>query len=170
MRHLVATTLAAFLCGVTMGQAAEHWQTLEVPEAGFSVSLPDAPKVSEPKSLIGETSRNYIVEMGESAYLVSYTIYPPERVRSLDARALLDAVRDAAVQDVGGRLTSERRFNLGAAEARELVIAGGDGLVYKARLYVQGERIYRTIVDGPPGFDGSAAATRFLDSFRIEPP
>jgi hypothetical protein len=150
---------------------AAGWQPLVVPEAGFSAELPDAPKVSEPKpSPLGERARDYLVDLGQDAYLVSYTIYPPERAKALNARALLDAARDAAVASVGGVLRSERRFSFEGGDARELVIDGVGAMVYKARLYVRGVLAYRTIAGGPAGFETSRDVARFLDSFRLTSP
>ena len=168
MKYAVAAMLSLSLCGAAFAQAS--WQTLAVPEAGFSIDLPGVPTVTEPPSSpLGERSRRYLIDLGPTAYYVSYTVYP-KPVAGVTSGGLLDTAREIMLESVAGSLREEIHIRPPGdgteGEGRELVIDGKDETVYRVRIYVRGMRVYRVMAAGPKGFETNDSAKRFFGSFR----
>jgi hypothetical protein len=170
--RLLLACFCLLYAGAASGQTS--WQTVNVPEAGFAIDLPGTPTVTEPAaSPSGERSRRYLVDLGPTAYYLSYTIYP-QPSPGITSGGLLDTAREYLVESVAGSLREERRIrppgDAAQGDGRELVIDGKDGTVYQVRIYVRDQRVYRVMAAGPKGFETDATVQRFFASFRFVEP
>lgn len=167
--RIAVVALFGLLFAAAPALAQATWQTLAVPDAGFAIDLPGMPTVTEPQSSpLGERSRRYLVDLGPTAYYVSYTAYP-KPVTGVTPGGLLDSAREIMLESVAGSLREEihiRPPGQGEGEGRELVIDGKDETVYRVRIYVRGTRVYRVMAAGPKGFETNDSAKRFFGSFR----
>jgi hypothetical protein len=172
--RISAAALFGLLLAAAPAYAQATWQTLTVPEAGFSIDLPGVPTVTEPQSSpLGERSRRYLVDLGPTAYYMSYTVYP-KPVAGVTPGGLLDSSREIMLESVAGSLREEIHIRPPGdgteGEGRELVIDGKDETVYRVRIYVRGMRVYRVMAAGPKGFETNDSAKRFFGSFRYTEP
>jgi len=141
------------------------WQAYESPAGRFKVLFPGAPIVKHGtrRTEIGEilTSRYSAADRAGATYDVTFTDYPKEGIAKLNAEQLLDATRDGLVYLAKGRLISEKPLPAG----REQEIEGGDGMRYRVRLLLVGNRLYQlSALAKPPD---RADAPKFFGSFAL---
>lgn len=94
-----------------------------------------------------------------SVFGVGYADYP-----ALD-EGTLDGVRDALIRNLGGHLLEERPLLLPELAGREFAAAGGNRTL-RARLLVDGTRLYQIALIGEGHALSAADADLFLSSFR----
>lgn len=144
-----------------------------MPGGDFVVSVPGKPEVyKDVTEKDGGIWRVYEVDQGSVDYSIDYYVSATGRkAGSLDAR--LDALRDAVVRSLKGKLRNERRFSLGETRATEMIIDLPEkDQTIKARFYVRHDQAsrdisYKTVVVGPAGYDANPNTARFLDSFHF---
>jgi hypothetical protein len=167
LRILVFAALATSL---TLGaaRAAEPWKEFRSAEGGFAVSFPGTPKtnVGAPNQT-GPISHSFYVDAGPSSYVVMYIDYQPGTLSGKDPQGLFDSGRDNLVKGKKVKIRVDRKFTLADHPARKIVIEGADGSIQIFNLYLVKDRVYEVISGGPKGFDKSADAKRFNDSFRF---
>ena len=149
--------------------AAQDWHTYSYPADGFSISAPAQPVVSM-QDVSGDDGlvkmHNYLLELGTAALYASTS-----ENAALPSANLDDALKGAeqgAVDNVHGRLVSDKRIALGSYPGVEME-ADSDSAHFTARIYIVRSRLYLTLVISAPGKPYPDAA-RFLDSFRLLPP
>jgi hypothetical protein len=168
-----ARLVGLLLLGLAACAAGRDWPEFRMPGGDFAVSVPGKPEVY--KDVIekdGGVWRVYDVDQGSVDYSIDYYVSGTGRkAGSLDGR--LDALRDAVVRSVKGKLRNERRFSLGETRAAEMIIDVPEkDQSIKARFYVRHDQAgrdisYKTWVVGPPGYDANPNTARFLDSFHF---
>ena len=149
------------------------WQPFTPAQGGFTISMPDKPKadVLSTNTAVGVIDLNiFLIEMDDSAYIVSYADYPESLVRNNNTDVMLDGARDGAVANVDGKLLAERRITLQGYPGRELLVEaqskGVQGLV-RARVYLVGRRLYQMLVAGSEAQFSESDAEIFLNSFQL---
>jgi hypothetical protein len=167
MRALV---LAALTISLMLGvaRAAEPWKEFRSNEGGFAVSFPGTPKMttSDPNQP-GATSHSFYVNAGASSYVVIYADYEPGTLNGKDPQGLFDSGRDNLIKGNKVKIRVDRKFTLANHPARKIVLEAADGTIQIYNLYLVNDRIYEVISGGPKGFDKSADAKRFNDSFHF---
>jgi hypothetical protein len=167
--------LAAFLALTValLGQGAwaqGGWHTMTGPEKSFTADLPAAPKYTATKMQTGTgatyTMHQYMVEVGDIAYVVQTAIYPPD-VDISKPRANLQGGLDNAARNMdGGKWAS---VDWPAREGLTAYDAAGvrKGLAVRSFSAMKGRRIVTLTNAGPAGSARSADANRFIASLRI---
>lgn len=152
---------------------ALDWREYRPAEGGFSVLLPQKPAQSERRLATpagAVVMRMLSVRVGEQMLGAGFADFPAPITDSL-----VDAMRDALLANISGRLDAERAIQAGAASGREFAASGtlgrGDGARpgrLRARLLVRDQRYYQLVWLGGPDDMSAADIDLFLASFKIE--
>jgi hypothetical protein len=99
--------------------------------------------------------------------VANWVDYPPDLAADLPEQ-LLDDSREGALDNLGGKLVSEKEIKLGKHAGREILIeVAKQDRLFRVRVYLVENRLYQTVVFGPPKFVKSKEAERYLDSFKL---
>ena len=152
---------------------ALDWREYRPAEGGFSVLLPQKPAQSERRLATpagAVVMRMLSVRVGEQMLGAGFADFPAPITESL-----VDAMRDALVANVGGKVDTERAVQAGDASGREFAASGTVGRGagarpgrLRARLLVRGQRYYQLVWLGGPDDMSAADIDLFLASFKIE--
>ena len=171
MRRILSRMLcaAALVLGVSMAAGAvDVWKEVRSSEGGFTAVFPADPKIkTEPPDLSGGVANVYLVDLGKTAYEVSYTDYQPGTFAGRSVDAIFNLARDDLVKGQPVKLLADRKITLGDRPGREVVFADQDGYTQVYRFFVVKDRIYAVVAGGPAGSEKSPEAKRFLESFRL---
>lgn len=168
MRRLIPILIAALALA-----APAHAQTAWVPykdaDGHFTAAFPADPKTSDIMDGSGRRKLDLIVELSDDeAYLLSATVFPSGTEAGTPTAQVLDKVQAAARADFPNAvpLRSEP-VPMGEWQGREFAMKLDNGLIYRARIFWTGTRLYQvvTVVGEKRGADKSVR--RFLDSFKI---
>ncbi|MFO0822221.1 MAG: hypothetical protein U0792_03745 [Gemmataceae bacterium] len=153
---------------VALGQGTDSYSSKD---GMFTAQFPGKPKENTQKrnTPLGQlqvAATTFAMADG-SAFLVSYTDFPPGTVTATTRASLFDGARDALAASKG-KVISEKQLEFGPEKlpARELVVQMGDDQAI-FRLVLRGDRIYHVAVMGKTAFVSGAKATKFLASFEI---
>jgi hypothetical protein len=170
---VILRTLAFLLAGtLAAGAAPAGWKTFSFPEDGFAIDLPAAPEVTtETPQLPIVSDRQYQVDIGAGAYIVSAKRYMP------DAR--LDQWNDDTMTELAKAMKGECRMR----DAKPAALANAlstkalsyemvldqcpGGTVMKVRMHVAGDRVYQLVVAGVAGVETRPETQAFHDSFKF---
>lgn len=166
MKHLFLLCLLALPCAL---QAQVQWRTFESAAGKFEVAFPGEPvtKRGKIRTDMGDVPSTWHTagDGADATYDVRYSDYPKAGIARLTAAKLLDAARDGLVFQSKGTLISEQPFKLGKLAGREHEIKGEDGMRYRIRLLLVGNRLYQlTAMARPPA---RADEDRFFGSFQL---
>ena len=167
-RQLISLVFALLLAACT---PALDWREYRPPEGGFSVLLPQKPgqsirELSTPAGNI--TMRMISVRLGMDVLAAGFADFPAP-----PGQVLVDAMRDVLVENIGGRIQSERSIDVVGGTGREFSATGtlgrGDSAqthIMRARLIVRDRRYYQLIWLGTRSGMAEADIDLFLGSFR----
>jgi hypothetical protein len=156
--------------------AAADWQLFTSAEGGFSLLLPGKP--TEQKQPV-ETNTGtidavmYITEVDGTAYGAGFSDFPGE-TSAVDPADVLAGARDGAVQNVNGTVVDEKPIELSGYPGLEIAIelpadaSAPDGAMYRARLYLIGNRLYQVIYVALKPADNPDDYQKLFDSFQLE--
>lgn len=162
--------LALLLCAAAASDPAK-WTTFASPQGRFEILMPGEVKqftVDVSNEFGASTLHMNVATLGDGTMLIANWVdYPPELVQELPEQ-LLDDSRESALDNLGGKLVSEKPIKLGKFEGREILIEVGKvDRLFRVRVYLIENRLYQTIAFGPPKFVKSREAQRYLDSFKL---
>lgn len=168
---LAAVLLSTALAAQSPPEAGNRWR--EYPAASprsFTVSLPGPPKVqtqtiAAPGGQI--VFQIFACEMGGTSFTVTCAKYPDGQLRQEQSEELFDAVRDAFIRGINGKLVGESRTSIETYRGREIECKGGNGTVGRMRVFVVKDRLYQVIGATQEGTRGNAYVNRFLNSFQL---
>jgi len=150
-----------------------QWNKFASPEGRFEILMPGEVKQFpvEIENEFGSSVLHMNVGTWDQTMLVVHWVdYPPDVARDLPEQ-LLDDSREGALDNLGGKLVSEKPIKLGRYEGRELLIeVAKQDRLFRARVYLVGNRLYQTVLFGPPKAVKSKEARRYLDSFKLIEP
>ena len=112
----------------------------------------------------------FIVDQQDRAMVVMYSDYPPGSVGG-NTDKVLNGCIEGNVKALKGKLLTEEKITLGKAKhaGREIRIEMPDKKsIYRARIYLVGDRLYQVVVLGPDDFAKGKAVEDFLKSFAID--
>lgn len=115
----------------------------------------------------------YLTEVNEVAYGVGYSDFPGDPSKA-DPQKVLASARDAAAQNTGGTLSNAQAIELNGHPGLEIAIeipkssAASEGGMYRARLYLVGNRMYQIIYVAQKKDDDQAAYQKLFDSFQLD--
>jgi len=166
---LLALTMLVQAHGAS-AQGQGSWHTMTGPDRSFSAELPSPPKYTATKLQTGSggfyTMHQYMVEMGDIAYVVQTAIYPPDVDISKPRINLQGGLNNAARNMDGGKWNSVDwpvREGITAYDA----VGVRKGLAVRSYSAMRGRRIVTLTYAGPAGSARSPDASRFIDSLRF---
>lgn len=145
---------------------------------GFQAGFPISPQRAEVPidSSFGKTNMvTYSLQTALAGYYVIYLDFPTEMSDKYDLNVRFDAMRDAQLEQMSGKVSSDVEMSFGDRFGRETVIESKTSSV-SMRAIVAGPRLYVLMVETPGELSSqserlrSANATRikrFFDSFVI---
>jgi len=166
------TLLATLVVGVGVGTAfaEKPTSTGHVSDAGkYSVVFPAKPTKVDADKAVATASGNVTVitskyESGNVVYSVTYTDYP-ESFKEVSPTRLLDGVVNG-MKGTDGDLRATESFDVEGGAGRSVTILAGENVV-RAKLYLQGRRLYLVQVSGKRDATNGKTADDFLASFHL---
>jgi len=165
---LLLTLVSLLACSPAL-----DWREYRMPDAGFSILLPQKPAQAERRlqTPAGEVGmRMYSARVGEHVFAAGFADF----ARPVDA-ALLDAMRDVLAANMGARIASERPVEAGAFKGREFTATGQLGRgkearagTMRARIYANDRRYVQLIALGPDEGLAAADIEMFLASLKAD--
>lgn len=144
------------------------WIEFSPQDGGFSITMPDKPsqQTLPHKTENGQTSSPlYELTKGAFKYVITYMDYPFS-VEGNERDKLLDMGAEAGITNVGGKVVSNTPISLGSYPGRE-VKGEMQGVLYRSRVYLVGQRLYLLIVWMPSNKTNPENAAKFLESFKL---
>jgi hypothetical protein len=148
------------------------WREFTPEGERFSILVPRTPRetAETTETEIGTLDEHtFTVIHGDIAYIVNYGDYP-QSLMNADHHAMLNALRDGAVESVGGRLLSERAISINGYPGREVKVkisSSSETVIMQVRIYVVRNRLYYIYTMAPEARASSPDIKKFLDSFKL---
>jgi hypothetical protein len=158
--------------GMAFDEAAPvTWNIYRSPGGAFSVSLPGTPteKLETNDSRPGVTAVHLVTSPAEGkTFTVSY--YDESTARG--SKTVLDAARDATIEERKATLIRETKVSMGRNPGREFAAkvdlenSPGGGIL-RCKVYQVGRRTYAITAVVPKGEEASAAVEAYFKSFKL---
>ncbi len=141
-------------------------------EGKFSVTVPEKPteKTNKIKTAAGEIDAYlFVIDMKDRAYIVTYNDYKPGTVDK-DSDKVLAGVIKGNADSLKGKVVSEEKITIGKKKhpGREIRIEFGEKQIYRARVFLVGDRLYQVVALGPDEFTKSKPVEEYFKSFAID--
>ncbi|CAG0934853.1 hypothetical protein TFLX_03709 [Thermoflexales bacterium] len=158
--------------------SVDEWQRFSSTEGGFSILLPARPK--EQRQPVNTAAGSveaimYIAEVKGTAFGAGYSDFPTSALEA-DSQAVLEGARDGAAKNINGTVLDEKPIELAGYPGLEIVIempAGAavpGGAMYRAQLYLVGQRLYQVIYVALKADENPAEYQKLFDSFHLDNP
>ncbi len=159
---------------------ARNWKEYGPPGEGFSVLMPGEPRRQTHQAPLGDgpTTTLYVhrLNTGSAEYGVIYADYPSRVTDPEEVKRILDDKAKRGGAALNAELLHVSEVTLGGRPGRAFKVKLSDGKIIRARLYLDGSRLYQVAVTTPNETDAPAAsvkfheeaATKFLDSFKLD--
>ncbi len=135
----------------------EKWTELNSPKFGFAALFPKAPA----ESPVSPTQRNFLTDLGHTAYLVSV-------VEKAAAKQDWQKLVELYAKGSGSKVRTQRPATLAGHPGVEAITDDEANSVSSlVAMTVVGNRLYQIVSAGPKGHETSANAYRFRNSFRL---
>jgi hypothetical protein len=168
---LLLLLMAASLSARQTGPA---WVTYTPPSGKFTALFPSEPKAGHQTTKTGDLTAEvytYIASEQGINFLVSYTDMDPKSTPSADL--ILKNAQDHLLQEGGGKMLTSKKtdFMRGSNDRLPMLEFTGENptLILKGMVIYDGFTNYTLLTFCPKGQDGSAAITKFLSSFKLNP-
>ena len=145
------------------------WKEFASKEGRFKVLMPSEPthRENETESDFGKgTLIMETVEHSGGMFGANYCDYPAE-IKKHSPDRVLDSSRDGCVANLDGKLVSEKKIKLGEHPGRDIQVEVDGKHIFRARVYLVGQRLYQVVVFGPKELATSKDAEKFLKSFEL---
>lgn len=148
-------------------EPAPQWQSLVSADDGFSIEFPGRPQSTDAEVDAQKmiSNRQYMLDQGDTAWIVMATRFRPGRAITDDAwlTIIMGAIKGQCV------LRDDRRTGFPGGMALDFVVdkCPDDDMAKRVRLYALGDRLYQAIVVGRPGQDAKPETQKFFDSFKL---
>ena len=150
----------------------QKWET--VSEDGVTVDMPGKPtkQAQDVPSPAGKaTGQMFTLDKGSEAFILAYHDFPESISKAnIDPQTLLKGASSGAVQNIDGKVTSERDITNGSYPGKEIVGSGskdGKDIEFTIRLYWAKTRLVQALYLAEKGKTNQSNATKFLDSLKI---
>ena len=171
---MLTRLLLGVSCTMAMAGVPEGWKTFTPRAGGFSIAFPDTP--GEHKQSVKTPAGNFIdvtlyvhePKKGEGQYVVSFSEFPDSALKAGTDEKRLENARDGAVQSVKGTLKGgTKKIMLDGFPGFDLTIETKEKTAIRTRIYAVKNRLYQTMVVGPPKMIAAKEAEQFLSSFKL---
>ena len=139
---------------------------------GYRVEMPGVPKRASQRveGRLGDATLIFdLLDLGTTAYGVSYADLPDSIMTKRTVDQLLDDSRKGIVKNMDGSLVSSSNLQIEGHSGRSFTCSMPMKNACAARNVLVGNRIFQLIYVGPKGTETGAEATRFLESFQLVP-
>ena len=173
-------TIVVFFISATLlnlsirGFAPNVAQEFQSRDGGFSIMTPYTLKETTQfmDTQIGKIEVHFfIADQGEKSFLVVYSDYPSEVIKTSDPEKMLDGSRDGAINNVKGELVSEEHISLNNYPGRDFTIGAqtenGQDLFMRGRIFLVENRLYQIMVMATKGNENNKEIDDFLESFAL---
>jgi hypothetical protein len=165
----LAFPIAVVLACSSLGQ---KWETIN--EDGITIEMPGKPnKQSQdiPTGTGKATGQMLTLDKSGEAYILAYHEFPATLTSlNIDPKVLLKGASDGAVNNIDGKVISQRDITSGPYPGTEIVGSGnkdGKDIEFTIRLYWAKPRLVQTLYLAEKGKTNKSNATKFLDSLKI---
>ncbi len=158
----------AILWGLVSAQ--EEWRIVRSEPGRFEVSLPGAARTSLETLYTAAgnlTQHQFLVNLGQRAFMVTYVDYPATSVKELGPRKIFANIREGVRAD-GATDLRQGTLTLGQHPGNALSYRKEGKFWVKSRLYLVGNRLYQLTVTGQKPLE-PAEVGRFFESFKVSP-
>jgi len=144
------------------------WREFRSAEGQFAILLPGKPEVSATKAdAKGRSEHRFSVDLGDTAYMVSYDTYRPGLIANTESKKILDTAQDALLSEMKGTLRQHRAMNVAGNAGREVVFDTPNKTTGIVRIYPARDRLYQIWYVGPAGQEARTEVEKYLDSFTF---
>ena len=171
MKKLVALVFPIAVV-LACSSLTQKWET--VSEDGITIEMPGKPtKQSQDIPSAGgkATGQMFTLDKGSEAYILAYHEFPAALTSlNIDPQTLLKGASDGAVNNIEGKIVSQRDITNGSYPGKEIVGSGskeGKEIEFTIRLYWAKPRLVQTLYLAEKGKSDQKNATKFLDSLKI---
>ena len=145
------------------------WKSYSYPADGFKATFPSAPDLQKkdvPTDAGSFQLRSYIAQDSGGAMFVAVCDYG-STTATTDVNAILQSVKNGALQNSSSHLLSEKKIALGENPGLEFE-GQSESAFFTFRVYLVGSTLYQILVITPLG-KPYANTARFFDSFQLIP-
>ena len=163
---VIAMTVLSLASG--RSQAAE-FKEFSPAGVGFKVQMPGTPKEKE-VTAAGVQAKMFIAEEKDGAYVISYADIPiPGNESPAQVQTRLDGARDGQLRNMGGKLVSESKIQLGGQyPGRNIYVdVPGKQMYAHTQIFLVDKRLYQVLAIGTKSWVKSADAKKFFKSFAL---
>lgn len=157
------------LLAATLAVAHQAWQTVSAADAGFSISMPGKPTISntvETEGSIKVPMRIYLNRTADTNYVVTVAFLPKNRPANLAAN-ILKGVPVGFLRTTGGKKTGERTLSLGGSVGKLITVTAANGSKGSLWMCNKGDKIYLLTLAKRSG-DYTKEQQKFFGSFRAK--
>lgn len=157
------------LFAATLALAHQAWQTVSAADAGFSISMPGKPAVSnsvETEGNIKVPMRIYLSRTTDTNYVVTVAFLPKNRPANLAAN-ILKGVPIGFLRTTGGKKTGEKTLNLNGCFGKLITVDAANGSKGSLWMYTKGDKVYLLTLAKRSG-DYAKEQQKFFGSFRLK--
>lgn len=171
MTRFVAALLAA-LAPLALAAQDKKPEPFVSKDGKFSVALPDKPAEKKSKAAVGDKSVDlyvFTVAQKDRAFVVTYSDYPKDKIGDAE-KFVADRVA-ANVANLKGKVAANEKIALGKGKhpGREVRVEMADKKqLYRARVFLVGERVYQIVVLGPDEFVKGKDVDDYFASFKVD--
>jgi len=166
---MIRMLLAGFVVVSAMAGQSRADEKYSPEGSNLAITFPAAPKSAKQDvdAPFGKIVMNYATyDVNKSlAMIVMYNDYP-DAVAQGNPQDMLGRVKDGT-KGTSGKELADKEITLGKVPGRDFLL-DKEGQFYRARIYLDGNRLYQVIVSGAKKDEVTGAtADKFLDSFEI---
>jgi hypothetical protein len=154
---------------LALGCAKAEFKEFSPPGGGFKVQMPGTPK-DQTQTTAGIQMNIFATEDRNGAYIVSYADMPvPGNESPAQIQTRLDGSRDGQLANMGAKLVSESKIQLGGKYPGRDIRADVPSKQVNARtqIFIVDRRLYQLVALGAQSWVDSAETTKFFDSFAL---
>lgn len=149
-----------------------NWREFTPEGERFSILLPRTPRETTEtiETEMGTLDEHTLtVVYGDITYVVNYDDYP-QSLMNANHYAMLNAIRDGAVESVDGKLLSERAISINGYPGREIKVkisSSPETAIMQVRIYIVRNRLYYIYTMAPEARASSPDIKKFQSSFKL---
>ena len=166
MRALLSAAILLLAFFVVAAQQHSEWQVFRSEADGFSIEMPDSPKITNRDLGSGASQKFFQVEVRQEAYLASVIQLPAGKGPASPDEAYFSKLLKAYCEGSGTKLRSSRMITWAGHNALE-GIADSESAVHLIDMTAAGDRLDLVVSSVAKGQESGPRATHMRDSFQL---
>lgn len=165
-----ARLMPALLLCVALS-AKSNGEALSAPQWNFSANFPCQSQIGG-QTLDIPTGKlvmtTFTCALDKAAFFVAINDYPDGMMKPEVLDNAYSGGINGLATSIKGTIRSVTTYTLGGTTGREgFVEVASENTVYRARMFIVGNRLFQIMYLGPTGSEASETATKFLDSLVL---